>query len=205
MPTMLQSGDALKAVPSIITPNLTDEEAAELLDAINDVRAGDKEFYVVVTNKKVTKSRKRLPERNYVPHPALAPHAHKGWLVAANTNKKGEVYLHILDEARRRPEQDENHHHTRVTMKGILSFEIQKVRSGPLAAVWFPERLYKPENGPREPAQDASQEAPNPDLAFIYDPRFLRAQAALLRAHAVIQQAQAMQEMADYLEAVKNT
>ena len=118
-------------VGDIVTPNLTGEESALLLDCINKVRAGETEFYVLLTNEKVTPTRRRMPGDDFVAHPALAPHAHKGWLVAAPLNKKGDVYLHILDDARKIVDETGEHPgHTRITMQGVLSFEVIKTRPG---------------------------------------------------------------------------
>lgn len=156
-------------VGDIVTNNLTSEESALLLDCINKVRAGETEFYVLLTNEKVTPTKRRMPGNDYVAHPALAPHAHKGWLVAAPLNKKGDVYLHILDDARMIVDETGEHPgHTRITMQGILSFEVLKSRPG---------RATKP----------AATSVPAP------------ANPQLVLAQAMSAQAQAMMSMAQYL------
>jgi hypothetical protein len=116
---------------AISTPNLTDSESAALLRCINDVRQGEKVFFVRLTNRKQTKSRKRMPGEDYRPDPSLAPHAHEGMLVAAPLNRQKQVYLHLLDEAR--APGDEPTGHTRITMRGILSFKVLAEHPGPLA------------------------------------------------------------------------
>ena len=72
-----------------------------------------------------------MPGQDYRPDPSLAPHAHEGMLVAAPLNKQEQVYLHLLDEAR--APGDEPTGHTRVTMRGILSFKVLGEHPGPLA------------------------------------------------------------------------
>lgn len=134
-------------VSAISTPNLTSTESSELLACINEVRAGGKRFYVRLTNRKQTKGHKRMPGVDYRADPALAPHAHEGWLYAAPTNKKRMVYLRLMDEARAplgedgEPELDpetgepiRKWNYTSVTMAGILSFKVIGDAPGPLAA-----------------------------------------------------------------------
>ena len=124
--------------PRIVCPNLTDNERIKLQACIDRVRSGEREFFVRVTNHKVTRSRKRVDGEDYNAKRALAPHAHEGWLVAAPTNKKGEVYIHIFDEARAKDPNEFGH--TRITMMGIQSFEVVRdpltgqdiTRPGPL-------------------------------------------------------------------------
>jgi len=132
-------------VSAISTPNLTDSEASELLRCINEVRAGNKRFYVRLTNRKQSKAKARVPGVDYKADPGLAPHAHEGWLYAAPTNKKLKVYLRIMDEARAPlgedgeveldPETGEpirKWNYTCVTMAGILSFKVMGDAPGPL-------------------------------------------------------------------------
>jgi hypothetical protein len=148
--TAAASFTAEPELTALVAPNLTAEESSELLRCINDVRQGRKVFYVRLTNRKVTNTPKRMPETDYRPDPGLAPHAHEGMLVRAPTNKKGHVYLHVLDEARipthckRCGEElvsrrcagcNHEHGHTRVTMEGILSFKVLGDKPGPLAPV----------------------------------------------------------------------
>ena len=107
-------------------------ELEELRECIHNVQKGLVQYEVLLTNRKQTKSKKRLPGEHYDAHPALAPHAHKGWLVAAPTNREGFVYLHIYDEARAQTRGD-GFGHTRVTLNGLRSFEVLRSRPGPLA------------------------------------------------------------------------
>jgi hypothetical protein len=155
---------------------LTPSELEELRECIFKVRSGQREYNVLLTNRKQTKSKKRLPGQHYDPNPALAPHAHKGWLVAAPTNKKGEVYLHLYDEARAQARGD-GFGHTRVTLRGLRSFEVLGERDGPLA--------------PDEPqtAQATAQ-------AVGLDPRVLMAQAMLMQAAGLNYMAQALMAQA---------
>ena len=173
----MRTYDALTPVANVVTPHLTQDEHDSLLDAINGVRAGEKEYYVLLTNRKVTKSRKRIADEDYVPHKALAPFAHKGWLVAAPTNQKGAVYLHVYDDARQNEAAE--HGHTRISMLGIRSFEVLRTRSGPLA----------PEEGEQAP-QLEQQVVPQP-MAYqpCGDPRVMLAQAMFLQAQALFQMA----------------
>jgi len=117
----MRTHDSQPAVAEIVTPHLTADEHDVLLKCVNAVRAGEIEFYVKVTNRKVTNSKKRMPGEHYEPDPTLVPGAHKGWLVAAPINQKGKVYLHIYDEARAKSKAD-RFGHTRITMEGIRSF-----------------------------------------------------------------------------------
>jgi hypothetical protein len=177
----MQIHDSLPPVADIVVPNLDPDEKLVLLDCINKVRAGELEYYVTVTNRKVTKSRKRLPDRDYRPDPALVPYAHKGWLVAAPINQKGLVYLHIYDEARAKSAGDK-FGHTRVTMEGIQSFTVEHdprtfepiTRPGPLA---------DPDDHPA-----AASEHPDP----VTDPLLVAANALFTQAQACTQMGQAL-------------
>jgi len=163
---------------------LRPSELEELRECIHQVRSGQKEYYVLLTNRKQTKSKKRLPGEHYDPNPALAPHAHKGWLVAAPTNKKGATYLHIYDEARAQ-ERGDGFGHTRVTLEGLRSFEVLRERPGPLA--------------PDEPetAQGFTAQAPQATAqGFAADPRMLMAQAMLMQAAGLQYMAQALMAQA---------
>ncbi len=136
-------------VSAISTPNLNDAESSRLLDCINGVRGGTTVYFVRLTNRKQTRSPKRMPGADYRADPGLAPHAHEGWLVSAPTNKKRRVYLHVLDRARAGveserdasemtwaeiraeldadrllPKKQRKWNHTRITMAGIRSFRV---------------------------------------------------------------------------------
>jgi hypothetical protein len=187
------------AADAVDTPNLTPAERSALIDCINSVRAGEVEFYVTVTNRKVTKSRKRLPNRDYVPDPALVPYAHKGWLVAAPINQQGKVYLHIYDEARA-ASQGDDYGHTRVTMEGILSFKVETdprtgepiTRPGPLGDP--DDAIYGGDPVP-EPVAAAAPAYPEP----MVDPLLMAANAMFASAQALSQQAAAMTQMGQAL------
>ncbi len=174
--------------PRIVCPNLTDNERIKLQACIDRVRSGEREFFVRVTNHKVTRSRKRVDGEDYNAKRALAPHAHEGWLVAAPTNKKGEVYIHIFDEARAKDPNEFGH--TRITMMGIQSFEVVRdpltgqdiTRPGPLGI----EDARQP--APKQ-AQAQQAQAQQPQLG---DPRLLMAQAMFFQAQALMQMGQAM-------------
>jgi len=158
--------DILPPVTDIVTPNLSDAESVALLDAINAVRSGEKDFQVLLTNSKVTGGRKRLGGVDYDPVAGLAPHAHLGWLTKAPTNKKGEVYVYVYDEARA---QAGENGHTNVTMRGIQSFRVLGERPGPHA---------------RKPAQSNAQ-------ALFAQALFAQGQAQALFAQALFAQGQA--------------
>jgi hypothetical protein len=174
-----QIQDPQPALDSIEAPHLTDDEREALHECINAVRAGELEFYVKATNRKVTKSKKRLPDTDYVADPTLVPHAHKGWMVAAPINKQGHPYIHIYDEARAAAKGD-RFGHTRITLRGIRSFAVETdprtgeeiTRPGPLAA-------------PEETAQ-----------TFDPAPLQAQAQAIALQAKALAAQAEALNSQA---------
>lgn len=153
-------------VTAISTPNLTEKSAAKLLNCINAVRSGEKVFFVRANNRKVTKSPKRMPDRDYQADRGLAPGTHEGWLVSAPTNKKGKVYLHLLDRARAGvdsdveaydmtwaevqaelaedkllPKRERRWNHTRITMLGIRSFRVHKSEDRYPQAQTFPTML----------------------------------------------------------------
>ena len=170
--------EPMSPVQDISTPHLTDEESASLLDCINDVRAGEAQYMVLLTNRKVTNTPKRLPGRDYVEHPALRGDAHLGWLMQAPNNKKtGLVYLHVAGDESRRSEKNPDGH-TRITLEGIRSFAVLGEQAGPLAV--------EPQAEPQL-QQEAPQPAPQP-----VDPRLVMAQALFLQGQALIQMAQAL-------------
>jgi len=172
--------DSQPAVAEIVTPHLTADEHDVLLKCVNAVRAGEIEFYVKVTNRKVTNSKKRMPGEHYEPDPTLVPGAHKGWLVAAPINQKGKVYLHIYDEARAKSKAD-RFGHTRITMEGIRSF-----------AVEFDPRSYEPITRPGPLGDhDPTPEGQAPQAVATFDAA-LAAQALILQSQALMCQAQAL-------------
>lgn len=181
--------EALPPVSAIATPNLTDSESVEFLDSINAVRSGEKQFFVLLTNHKVLKADggyahgpKRVPERDYDPHPALKPHAHMGWMSKAPTNDRGEVYVYVFDAARA---QAGEKGHTNVTMEGIHSFKVLNERPGPLAKP-EPVRLE------RKPEPVAPQPEPVDYKPLMVQAMALYAQSASLQAQATALMAQAL-------------
>lgn len=112
----------LEPVGAINAPNLTDREAAALLTAINAVRSGISQFNVMLTNKRVSKGKPRIAGEDYNPLAGLSCEAHTGTLVAAPTNKRGEVYLRLADAARGTDENPEGW--TAISLAGIQSFRV---------------------------------------------------------------------------------
>jgi len=172
---------ALPAVAELHTPNLTEAERDALLDCINGVRSGEKQYLVLLTNRKVRNSageylhgQKRVPGEDYDPCAALTPDAHLGWMSKAPTNKANEVYIYVYDEARALAGENG---HTNVTMVGIRSFRVLAERPGPLA----------------ESAPQLQQEQPAPQqFGPQFDPRLLMAQSMFLMAQALTVQAAAL-------------
>ena len=78
MTTATKEFEARSVVTDIVTPHLTAVESSTLLDCVNRIRSGEKVYLVRLTNRKVTRSRKRMPGDDYVADPALAPDAHEG-------------------------------------------------------------------------------------------------------------------------------
>ena len=160
---------------------LQSDELVTLKECIAGVRAGKKEYFVLLTNRKQTNSKKRMPGEHYAANPALAPHAHRGWLVAAPTNKKGLVYLHIYDEARAK-EKGERFGHTRVTLQGLRSFEVE-----------HDPRSYQPITRPGPLGQPQPVPTPQPATVPMPDPQALMGQAMILMGQAMVIQAQGRQ------------
>ena len=184
MTTTLRTCDSQPAISQVdAAASISPEERAALLKCVNGVRSGEVEYYVVVTNRKQTKSKKRMPGEDYAPDPALVPYAHKGWLVAANKNQKKEVYLHIYDEARAKLKGD-NYGHTRVTLRGLRSFKIETdPRTG--------EEITRP--GPMgldDPAADPAPVAEAQAPVAPFDPN-LAAQSLMVQSQAFMAQSQA--------------
>jgi hypothetical protein len=185
-------------VQSLRADGLRPEELAELRGCIKAVRDGTKEYYVELTNKKQTKGKKRMPGVDFEPHPALAPHAHRGWLVAAPVNQKGEVYIHLYDEARAKV-LGENFGHTNATLRGLRSFEVMVdprtgeaiSRPGPLGAP-EPKPEPKPEPAPQQQQGQAFQG---------FDPRLFQAAAMFFTAQAFTMLAQVFQAQAQQAQA----
>jgi len=169
----------------IVAEGLKPSELAELKACIAGVRSGQTEYFVLLTNKKQTNSRRRIAGVDYEANPALSPNAHKGWLVAAPLNKKGETYLHIFDEARAE-ELGENFGHTRATLRGLRSFVVETdprtgdpiTRPGPLAVEPVVEPVAAVEAPKADPALQAQAEA------IALQAEALAAQAKALAAQA---------------------
>ena len=177
----MRTHDAEHAVEGLVAEGLRPSELAELERCVNAVRAGELEFYVKLTNKKQTASKKRMPGEHYDPDPTLVPGAHKGWLVAAPLNKEGNVYLHVYDEARAK-ERGEGFGHTRVTLKGLRSFEVvTDPRDG--------EQIVRP--GPLAEPESESEPTPQAQAVVAFDAA-LASQALMLQSQALMCQAQAL-------------
>lgn len=161
---------------SLEAEHLTDNERAELLKCINEVRSGRKVYLVRVTNQKVSQGRPRVPHVDFVPDPALAVNAHEGMMTRALVNQKGVPYFYLKDGAR--APEDEPYGHTNISAAGILSFRVLREFPGPLA---------KPEPSP---AQAPQATPPNPQAVMA---QILAAQAQAMMSMAVAMQAQAMQ------------
>lgn len=87
-------------VTSLPSHKLTPHESAVLLMVVNTVRAGFFMFQVTFTYNKVTTRPPRKAPADYQAMPGTTPLFHVGTVVAAPTNKDGEVYLRIVDAAR---------------------------------------------------------------------------------------------------------
>jgi hypothetical protein len=129
----------LPPVAVLVTPNLSQKVAADLLDAVNKVRSGEEVIEVAVTYHKVTKAKPRIAGQHYQPLPGVEPIFHEGTLVAAPTNKKGNVYLLVSDAARAPiPTDDEEETATgwtALSLAGLKSFRVRPNghRPGPVA------------------------------------------------------------------------
>ena len=85
---------------AIDAPMLDATTRQVLLDAINGTRLGFFTFSVAVEYDKQTKAKPRVEGTHYMGLPGATSKLHVGTLVAAPTNKEGEVYLRVLDMAR---------------------------------------------------------------------------------------------------------
>jgi len=100
-----------------------------LLDAINGTRMGFFTFSVAVEYDKQTKAKPRLEGTHYLGLPGTTSKLHVGTLVAAPTNKEGEVYLRVLDMARADGESAANW--TALKLSGLKSFQVRGAVPGP--------------------------------------------------------------------------
>jgi len=174
----VQEFQALSSVLDISAPHLSAEEVVELLDCINAVRSGEKQFLVKVTNRKVGVSLARRPGVDYDPLPGLTPDCHIGWMSKAPTNKRGEVYFYIYDEARALAGENG---HTNITLQGVRSFHVLTSQPGPLA--------QQPQQAPNL-RQQAPQGFPQQPQGF--SPEMLMAQNLMLMAQNLILVAQSL-------------
>src|ERR1700722_18582548 len=79
---------------------LSPDAREALLCAINGTRLGVFTFSIAVEYAKQTKAKPRIEGEHYQGLPCTTSALHVGTLVAAPTNKEGEVYLRVLDMAR---------------------------------------------------------------------------------------------------------
>ena len=177
--------DSQPFVEAIVADGLTDDECEVLLRCINGVRSGETEYFVELTNRKQTNSRKRMPGDDYQADPALVPGGHRGWLVAAPRNKAELIYLHVYDEARAASKGDK-YGHTRATLQGLRSFKVMEdPRTG--------DPITRP--GPLAPDVEDVVEAEAPQaqapVAAAFDPQ-KASQALMLQSQAMMCQAQAL-------------
>ena len=133
-------------VSAISTPDLTPAESSLLLECINAVRSGEKMFYVRLGHVKTGKGRSRIAGVDYKADKTLSPQGHEGWLYAAPTNKKRNVYLRLKDEARAKPDQAPNYDpetgellpewdYTCATLANLFAFKVLREAPGPLGVV----------------------------------------------------------------------
>jgi hypothetical protein len=119
----------LAPVASIEAPLLTNEARQVLLDAINGTRMGFFTFSVALEYDKQTKAKPRVEGEHYMGLPGVSCKLHVGTLVAAPTNKEGQVYLRVLDMARADGENAANW--TAFKLSGIKSFQVRGAIPGP--------------------------------------------------------------------------
>lgn len=117
---------------TIEAPKLNPVERAALLTAINAVRAGIFTLDVAFLYDKQTTAKPRVAGVDYMALPGDAGKLHVGVLVAAPTNKAGEVYLRVLDTARGNGSAGAQW--TTVKLCGIKGFQVRAVRAGPKVA-----------------------------------------------------------------------
>ena len=114
---------------AIDAPMLDATTRQVLLDAINGTRLGFFTFSVAVEYDKQTKAKPRVEGTHYMGLPGATSKLHVGTLVAAPTNKEGEVYLRVLDMARADGERAANW--TALKLKGIKKFQVRGAVPGP--------------------------------------------------------------------------
>ena len=128
----------LAPVASVPAPKLSQAEAAKLLAVVNEVRSGEAQYAVCLTYDKCTKAKPRIAGEHYDPLPGVVAKCHTGTVVAAPTNKKGEVYLRIRDAARAPlpgevAVEGEEAGWTAVKPEGLTSFRVLAKQDGPVA------------------------------------------------------------------------
>jgi hypothetical protein len=132
----------LPPVAVIVAPKLSQQDAAKLLEVVNDVRSGEHVYAVTVTYDKVTKAKPRIEGQHYQALPGTTNKLHTGTVVAAPTNKKGAVYLLVRDAARapvagEEPvEEEDEAGWTAMKPEGLTSFKVlpNGKLPGPVAA-----------------------------------------------------------------------
>lgn len=129
---------ALPPVAVIVAAKLAQAEASKLLEVINGVRSGEAQYVVTTTYDKCTKAKPRIEGTHYQALPGTTCKLHTGTVVAAPTNKKGEVYLRIRDAARAPVPgevavEGEEAGWTCVKLEGLKSFKVLAKQDGPVA------------------------------------------------------------------------
>jgi hypothetical protein len=117
---------------AVASATMLSQEARDvLLAAINGTRMGVFLFSVACEYDKQTKAKPRIEGETYVGLPGTTSKLHLGTLVAAPTNKEGEVYLRVFDMARADGESAANW--TALKLSGLKSFQVRGASPGPLA------------------------------------------------------------------------
>ena len=188
----------LSPVSYISTPGLSDKESASVLVCINALRARERVYLVRVLYDKQGESSPRIAGEDYVPDPTLVRNAHEGIIYAAPTNRDQQVYLRLLDGARR-PDQEDNFGHTCLSLAGLRSFRVLGEFAGPAEQ----ERQRRREHAAalaaaQERAQLEAQKAAQQPQGFPnfpnfnLDPRLLMAQTMFAQAQTLILMAQTL-------------
>jgi hypothetical protein len=127
----------LAPVAAIPTGKLPQHEASKLLEVVNGVRSGEAQYVVTVTYDKQTKAKPRIAGETYQALPGVTAKCHTGTVVAAPTNRQGQIYLRIRDAARapipgETPNPDEEAGWTCVKPCGLTSFRMLSKLDGPV-------------------------------------------------------------------------
>jgi hypothetical protein len=110
---------------------LSQDARDALLAAINGTRLGLFTFSIAVEYAKQTKAKPRIEGEHYMGLPGTSTQLHVGTLVAAPTNKEGEVYLRVFDMARADGENAAAW--TALKLCGLKAFQVRGAVAGPLA------------------------------------------------------------------------